>query len=322
MPDTAPLRQQLLALYEGLPSQLRAAAHWVIGHSNEVALLSMRDQARRAGVPPSTMTRLAQRLGFNGYDDLRALYAERLLRDHGGFTQKASELRERRDARGEDALSSDLIEAAATRITALGDMDGPAQLAEAARLMIAARRSFIIGQRAGFSVAYQLAYISSLAGCDARLLDRPGGIGMDLLRDADARDVLIAISVHPYTRATVDAVAYAVRRGVKVIAITDSVVSPLARSADTSVIVGVESPSFFHTMGAAFVAAEAIAALVASGIGGRAGEALAHSEAQFAALDTYILPNTIRPPKVQRRHSRPATAGKPEPSEAPVNQKP
>lgn len=309
MPDNAPLRQQLLALYEELPSQLRAAAHWVIEHSNEVALLSMRDQAKRAGVPPSTMTRLAQRLGFSGYDDLRTLYAERLLRDHGGFTQKASELRARRNARGEDALSSDLIEATATRIAALGEDEGPAQLAEAARLMIAARRSFVIGQRAGFSVAYQLTYISTLAGCDARLLDQPGGIGLDLLRDADNRDVLVAISVHPYTRATVDAVAYATGRDMKVIAITDSVVSPLARNADVTVIVGVESPSFFHTMGAAFVAAEAIAALVASGIGERAGDALAHSEAQFAALDTYILPSTIRPPSAQGRQSRPAPAG-------------
>lgn len=301
MPDDAPLRQQLLALYEGLPSQLRAAAHWVIEHSSEVALLSMRDQARRAGVPPSTMTRLAQRLGLNGYDDLRTLYAESLLRDQGGFTRKAGELRARRDARGEDALSSDLIEATASRIAALGEGEGPAQLAEAARLMIAARRSFVIGQRAGFSVAYQLAYISTLAGCDARLLDQPGGIGLDHLRDADSRDVLVAISVHPYTRASVDTVTYAAARGMKIVAITDSVVSPLARNADVTVIVGVESPSFFHTMGAAFVAAEAIAALVASGVGERAGDALARSEAQFAALDTYILPTTIRPPMAQGR---------------------
>src|SRR5690554_2486261 len=98
VPDNAPLRQQLLALYEDLPAQLRAGAHWVIEHPNEVALLSMRDQAKRAGVPPTTMTRLAKRLGFEGYDDMRALYAEQLLRSTGGFAEKAGELRERRRA--------------------------------------------------------------------------------------------------------------------------------------------------------------------------------------------------------------------------------
>lgn len=301
MSDTAPLRQQLLALYEALPAQLRAAAHWIIEHPDEVALLSMRDQARRAGVPPSTMTRLAQRLGLEGYDDVRTLYADGLLRNRSSFAEKAGELRERRKARGADAISSDLIETAAARITALGGDEGIARLGEAARLMIAARRSFIIGQRAGFAVAYQLAYVCSLAGCDARLLDHPGGIGIDKLRDAGAGDVLVAISVHPYTRATLDIASYAIGRGMKVVAITDSTISPLARGAEVVVIAGIESPSFFHTMSAAFVAAEAIAALVASGIGDRAGEALARSEAQFAALDTYLLPRSIRSPTPPRR---------------------
>ena len=294
MSDNAPLRQKLLTLYEELPSQLRAAAHWVIEHSNEVALLSMRDQARRAGVPPTTMTRLAQRLGFEGYDEVRALYAERLLRAPGGFSGKADELLQRRRVEGEDVLSADLIETAATQASALARPEHLLQISDAARLMIAARRSFVIGQRAGYSVAYQLAYICSLAGYDAQLLDRPGGIGLDALRDADSGDVLVAVSINPYTRATVDIAAYAARRGMKVIAITDSPISPLGRSADVKIIVGVETQSFFHTMSAAFIAAETIAALVTSAIGEKAGKALARSEDQFEALNTYILSRPVR----------------------------
>lgn len=309
MSDTAPLRQELLTLYEGLPPQLRAAAHWIIEHSSEVALLSMRDQARRAGVPPSTMTRLAQRLGLSGYDAMRQLYAEDLRREHDGFSQKAGALRARRNAGGEDALAADLIDAAAARIGGLRDGDGLAQLAEAARLMIAARHRFVIGQRAGFSVAYQLAYVCTLAGCETRLLDQPGGIGLDQLRDAGAGDVLVAVSVHPYTRATVEIAGYALGRGIRLIAITDSTISPLARKADVTVLIGVESPSFFHMMGAAFSAAEIIAALVAAGLGERASEALARSEAQFAALDTYMLPRPIRSPAQPGRAQRSATAG-------------
>ncbi|WP_116652627.1 MurR/RpiR family transcriptional regulator [Pelagibacterium sediminicola] len=313
MPDNAPLRQKLLALYEDLPARLQAGAHWVIEHPNEVALLSMRDQAKRAGVPPTTMTRLAKRLGFEGYDDMRALYAEQLLRSTGGFAEKAGELRERRRVRGEDALSAELIDAAAARVAALGEREGLVQLAEAARLMVAARRIFIVGQRAGFSVAYQLAYVCSLAGCDARLLDHPGGIGLDPLRDAGKGDVVVTISVHPYARATADIAAYAIERDIEIIAITDSVVSPLARNADVAVIIGAESPSFFHTMSAAFVAAEAIAALVAAGGGERAGQALARSEAQFAALDTYLLPRSIRPPGERARRKPPETRDTEEP---------
>jgi DNA-binding MurR/RpiR family transcriptional regulator len=41
-------------------------------------------------------------------------------------------------------------------------------------------------------------------------------------------DVLLAISVKPYTRQTVQAARYAKKRGARVIAVTDSEVSPLA----------------------------------------------------------------------------------------------
>ena len=35
----------------------------------------MREQARQAGVQPATITRLAKRLGMDGYDEVRELYA-------------------------------------------------------------------------------------------------------------------------------------------------------------------------------------------------------------------------------------------------------
>ncbi|MGH7879602.1 MAG: MurR/RpiR family transcriptional regulator, partial [Candidatus Binataceae bacterium] len=63
MKTLAAFNSQLKADFEQLPPQLKEAARWVIDHPADVALLSMREQARRAGIPPATLTRLAQRLG-------------------------------------------------------------------------------------------------------------------------------------------------------------------------------------------------------------------------------------------------------------------
>ena len=52
---------ELTAGFDTLPPQLKEAARWVIDHPADVALLTMREQARRAGIPPATLTRLAQR---------------------------------------------------------------------------------------------------------------------------------------------------------------------------------------------------------------------------------------------------------------------
>ena len=67
----------------------------MLDEPRDVALLSMREQARQAGVQPATMTRLAQRLGLDGYDAIREIYAEALRGGGSGFapagTQVASQ---------------------------------------------------------------------------------------------------------------------------------------------------------------------------------------------------------------------------------------
>ena len=64
MTEAGPLSKDLMAQLHEMPAQLQTAARFLLGPSKDVALLSMREQAKRAGVPPATMTRLAQRTGF------------------------------------------------------------------------------------------------------------------------------------------------------------------------------------------------------------------------------------------------------------------
>ena len=59
-----------------MPVQLKAAARYVLEHPQDVALLTMREQARQANLQPATMTRFAKHLGLEGYDALRAVHAD------------------------------------------------------------------------------------------------------------------------------------------------------------------------------------------------------------------------------------------------------
>src|SRR3546814_14680626 len=80
------------------------------------------------------------------------------------------------------------------------------------------------------------------------LLAGPGDTGVDALRHSGKGDVLLAISVAPYTTAAVERVTYAAGRGVDIVAITDSAASPVAVPATAAVLVPTETPSFFHTV--------------------------------------------------------------------------
>src|SRR5260370_7004953 len=74
MKQLSSFASRLKADFENLSPQLQEAARWVIDHPADVALLSLREQARRAGIAPATLTRLAQRLPLRGYDGAPTLY--------------------------------------------------------------------------------------------------------------------------------------------------------------------------------------------------------------------------------------------------------
>jgi len=288
----APLHAEMLAVFDRIPRQLQAAARWALDHPQDVALLTVREQAKRAGVVPATMTRLAQRLGFDGYDAVRDLYAESLRRRASAvFLPKAEELVARRKLTGEASLAHDLIDTLVHQMAGLAQSEALARLAAAADVLARARRVHVLGQRSCYPVAFHFAYVFGLAGGHVRLLDSPGGTGADALRDAGKGDALLAISVKPYTRTTVEITRYAARRGVAVVAITDSAVSPLARLASAAILVPTESPSFFHTVTLAFAVVEALAALLAAGGGEGALTAVREIEEQMRALATHVLPS-------------------------------
>jgi DNA-binding MurR/RpiR family transcriptional regulator len=281
-------RSRLLEAYGTMPRQLRAAAQWVLDNPRDVALLSMREQAQRAGVTPASMTRLAQRMGLEGYDGLRALYAEGLRRGETEFSGRAEALVARRRKGGDGVLAFDLAETLERHMAALCRPDALDAVTAVAAALAGARRVHVLGYRSSYPVACHFAYVYGLAGGSVRLLDGPGGTGPDALREAGKGDALLAISVKPYTRAAIELVDYAVSMGLDVVAITDSVVSPLMARARAAIVVPTESPSFFHTMTPAFAVAEALAAMLAASSGERALAAVRAMERQFENLSTHI----------------------------------
>lgn len=292
--NVASFNGRLRAEFDALPPQLREAARWVIDHPDDVALLSTREQARRAGVTPATMTRLAQRVGLAGYDGVRKLHAEAVRQRPESYRGRAEELLVRRDREGDAALVQDTFASLVQHLQNLSAPTAVERFTAAADIIAAADRVFCLGQRSSFAVAYIFHYVRSLFSANSVLLDGAGGTDIDALRAISAGDVLLAVSVNRYVRHTIDIAKFAQTRGARIVVVTDSEMSPLARLADASILVRTETPSFFHTMAPAFAAAECLAALVAARHGPAALEALEASERQLAAFGTYQLPQIKR----------------------------
>lgn len=160
----AALALRLKSDFDSLSSRFQDAARWMIDHPADVALLTTREQARLAGVSPATMTRLAQRFGLQGYDDVRKLYADTMRRRPEGFRGRARELLHRRDVEGDAALVQDILSALAQHLQVLSSPSAIKQFTMAADRIVGADRVFCLGLRSTFSVAYIFHYVRCLFG--------------------------------------------------------------------------------------------------------------------------------------------------------------
>jgi DNA-binding MurR/RpiR family transcriptional regulator len=284
-----PLSQKLRLLFDTLPPQLQAAAKYILEKPHDVAILSMREQARRAGVPAVTMTRLAQRLELEGYNDVRELYADAIRGGEGlGFAERAGSQLVGRRKKGDTAAAVAVIEAAQAQLTQLLDPTGIAQLVTAAQLIQKSRSCYCLGLRACYAPVWHFHYLLSLLGKSTIMLDSAAGVGFDRMREATSKDVLVVASVQPYTRASVNVARGFAAQAIPIVAITDTLVSPLAKLAQSVVLIETESPHFFHGMTSAFLAGEVLAALVAAKDPEGAVASLQQTEQNLIALDLHV----------------------------------
>ena len=276
------LQDSLIARFDAMPPQMQIAARHLIDHPQDIALMSMRDLARRAGVSPATMTRLAQFLGAEGYEDLRREQADSIRRGDGFAARAMAAPRS-----APEALAQQMLDGLAQQIASLNTAENLARIADAARALAGARRIFVLGARSCHAIAWQFHYVMSLLGERTRHLDGPGGTGPDALMRAQAGDALLVVSVSPYARSSLELAGLARAQGLTLVAITDSAVSPLAGLADHLLICPTASPGFFHSLTPALALAEVLCALLVEADRAGALAGLDRSDTQLRSLETY-----------------------------------
>jgi DNA-binding MurR/RpiR family transcriptional regulator len=282
-----PLRARIVDRFDDMSQQLQRAARHILEHPQEVALVSMRELARNAGVQPSTMTRLAKFLGFSGYEDIRAHHAEVIRVRAHGFAARALQQDESGMSTDKAGLAQRMLQSLSAQIARLCEQDSLARLSAMADRLDKARRVYVLGLRSCHSVAWHFHYVMTLLGEKTIHLDGPAGTGGDGLLRADTDDVLLVISINPYALHSLELAEIARDRGVAVVAITDSEVSPLVTIAEHAVLCSTESHTFFHTLTPALAVSEVLCGLLASYDRHAALDGLNRADQYLLSLNTY-----------------------------------
>lgn len=273
------LTQLLDSRFDSLSPELQRAARWLQAHPAELGLQSMRQSALAAGVAPATMTRLARALGLDGFEAMRrpsmVAFAESVARTAYPGPDSATE------------TFDQLAQAQAGNLQSVRSRNSAQQLHAAAQAILDAREVLFLGLRASFCIAYHLHYTCDWLRPNTRLATDAGGAWADQVLTLAPGDLLVVVSQAPYTRQIVEAAQQVHARGVPVLALTDSSLSPLARLAQQTVLFDTASPSFFHSMVGAQALAETLMDCVAEQGGSAVVERLAQRQQGLQAARAY-----------------------------------
>lgn len=252
----------------------------------QAAVRTISELATGLGINASTLTRLAQKLGYAGFGDFQDVFRETIADDERYFySRQAGRLMAvNQDADAEMLVVERLANESKLNIDGfLSQLDG-ASLWETAALLAEARRVRVHGVRQFHAFASFLTYGLSMVRSDVALLDAPRLGEAEGLAQLSGGDVLVVASCAPYTRNVADVASVAARRGIVVVAVTDTRSSPLVTPARHAFLVPHASSFFSNSMGAYIVFCEGLLNLVARKLGSRAIEALAAREMLITEL--------------------------------------
>ena len=250
------LARAIADAYPRLPNRLQGLARYALDNPDAMALATVAEIARDAGVPPSAVIRFANALGYDGYLPMQRVYRERLVARSATYRDRIEALRESASDPGD--LVRPIIDSAAGELERLRDHLDGRMLKAAASLVVKARAVHVIAQRRAFPIATYLTYALTQLELRAQLLDNTGGMLKTHAALVKRDELLIAASFRPYAPEVVEVAAECHRRGVPVIAFTDTPVSPLAAAARVRFDVGDNYSLPFRSLVGSMTAAQAL----------------------------------------------------------------
>ena len=260
--DYEALRAAITDRYGLLSNRLRQIANYALEHPTDMAIETVAVIAKRAEVQPSALIRFAKHFDYTGFSQMQRAFKTRIAERSASYKERVRAVQDaeiKNELGIEHSLLKRLCATNIISLTELSESDTHSRLAVAVDLLEEAKTVFVVGHRRSFPVAAYIAYSLSHAECRTRLLDGVGGMLEEQAQCMSGGDALIAISYSHYAHETAEAVSIASRRGVPVIVISDSRLSPIMPSARVYLEVLDAEVLSFRSLTASMCIAQALA---------------------------------------------------------------
>ncbi|APC42693.1 MurR/RpiR family transcriptional regulator [Clostridium estertheticum] len=219
-------------------------AEYILKHYDKAAFMTAAKLGTSVGVSESTVVRFANELGFSGYPKLQKALQE-LIKNKLTTVQR---IELSNDFITQENALKGVLKADMENIRATLEKINHKTFEDIVNSLFEARKIYIIGLRSSAALAEFLAFHLNLILDNVKVVAYGVSDIFEQMLYVNEQDIVIGIGFPRYTTRTIEALAFAKSKNANVVAITDSLLSPLATRADYTLIAQSNMASFVDSL--------------------------------------------------------------------------
>ncbi|MHC1682842.1 MAG: MurR/RpiR family transcriptional regulator [Clostridiaceae bacterium] len=242
--DKQDLMRTIQAKFSRLSKGQKLIAEYILKHYDKAAFMTAAKLGTSVGVSESTVVRFANELGFSGYPKLQKALQE-LIKNKLTTVQRIE-------------LSNNFVSVeSALKGVLKSDMENLRSTLEkidyrtfdnVVNNIFKAKKIYIIGLRSSTALAEFLGFYLNLILDNVKVVAYGVSDIFEQMINISDDDLVIGIGFPRYAARTIESLSYARSKGTKVVAITDSLLSPLATNADYTLVAQSNMASFVDSL--------------------------------------------------------------------------
>ena len=238
----------------------------MVNNPDKVAMSNIVELAAETSVSPASITRLARLLGFKGFNQFQQIFKQRTKIPTDYYSQKVIELAQQGKLSPKQMMTRQLSSSVKNMQYCIDNINEE-DISYAVRLLARSSRVFVFGHKQSSAMANVLRYGLCLIRHDVQSFGQyEHGLAI-ALGQLKKSDLVVIFGSSPYSNLTLDIAAMAKQMECQVLAITDSILSPLNDCSSLSIYIPTDGHYYTNNLGANFIFLESLLSLTAVELG-------------------------------------------------------
>ncbi|WP_291569188.1 MurR/RpiR family transcriptional regulator, partial [Clostridium sp. UBA2485] len=238
------LMRMIQTKFPRLSKGQKLIAEYILKHYDKAAFMTAAKLGTSVGVSESTVVRFANQLGYSGYPELQKALQE-LIKNKLTTVQR---IELSNDFISHNNALKGVLKSDIENIRVTLEKINHSAFDEAVNNIFKAKNIYIIGLRSSTALADFLGFYLNLILDNVKIVSYGMSDIFEQMLNLSEEDCVIGIGFPRYAMRTIEALTFAKSRKAAVIAITDSVLSPLATRADYTLVAESNMASFVDSL--------------------------------------------------------------------------